>query len=198
MKAVGIQTVEVHVSDPDSREDFRHVSYIRAACIATIRGHGLPGYLEALHLLCERGERQRMTRTEYDVVALGELLIDFTAQGAGADGYPLMAAHPGGAPANFLAAIARLGGRTALLSKVGADAFGTMLTGTLREVGVDTRGVVVAEDAFTTLAFVTLDARGERSFSFARKPGADTQLRFEELDLSLIEKQKRSISERFL
>ena len=131
-----------------------------------------------------------MTRTEYDVVALGELLIDFTAQGAGADGYPLMAAHPGGAPANFLAAIARLGGRTALLSKVGADAFGTMLTGTLREVGVDTRGVVVAEDAFTTLAFVTLAARGERSFSFARKPGADTQLRAEELDLSLIEKTK--------
>ena len=56
VKAVGIPTVEVHVSDPDSREDFRHVSYIRAACIATIRGHGLPGYLEALHLLCERGE----------------------------------------------------------------------------------------------------------------------------------------------
>lgn len=131
-----------------------------------------------------------MTRTEYDVVALGELLIDFTAQGAGADGYPLMAAHPGGAPANFLAAIARLGGRTALLSKVGADAFGTMLTGTLREVGVDTRGVVVAEDAFTTLAFVTLDARGERSFSFARKPGADTQLRFDELDLSLLDEAR--------
>lgn len=131
-----------------------------------------------------------MTRTEYDVVALGELLIDFTAQGAGADGYPLMAAHPGGAPANFLAAIARLGGRTALLSKVGADAFGTMLTGTLREVGVDTRGVVVAEDAFTTLAFVTLDAHGERSFSFARKPGADTQLRFDELDLSLLDEAR--------
>ena len=56
VKAVGIPAVEVHVSDPDSREDFRHVSYIRAACIATIRGHGLPGYLEALHLLCERGE----------------------------------------------------------------------------------------------------------------------------------------------
>ena len=111
-----------------------------------------------------------MTRTEYDVVALGELLIDFTAQGAGADGYPLMAAHPGGAPANFLAAIARLGGRTALLSKVGADAFGTMLTGTLREVGVDTRGVVVAEDAFTTLAFVTLDAHGERSLSLTDEP----------------------------
>ena len=189
VKAVGIPTVEVHVSDPDSREDFRHVSYIRAACIdhPRARAAGLSGGAAAA--VRARGG-QRMTRTEYDVVALGELLIDFTTQGAGADGYPLMAAHPGGAPANFLAAIARLGGRTALLSKVGADAFGTMLTGTLREVGVDTRGVVVAEDAFTTLAFVTLDARGERSFSFARKPGADTQLRAEELDLSLIEKTK--------
>ena len=54
VKAVAIPTVEVHVSDPDSREEFRHVSYIRAACVATIRGHGLPGYLEALHLLCQR------------------------------------------------------------------------------------------------------------------------------------------------
>ena len=54
VKAVGIPTVEVHVSDPDSREDFRHVSYIRAACAATIRGHGLPGYVEALHFLCKR------------------------------------------------------------------------------------------------------------------------------------------------
>ena len=54
VKAVGIPTVEVHVSDPDSREEFRRVSFIRAACVATIRGHGLPGYLEALHLLCDR------------------------------------------------------------------------------------------------------------------------------------------------
>ena len=54
VKAVGIPTVEVHVSDPDTREDFRHVSYIRAACVGTIRGHGLPGYLEALHLLCDQ------------------------------------------------------------------------------------------------------------------------------------------------
>ena len=54
VKAVAIPTVEVHVSDPDSREEFRHVSYIRAACVATIRGHGLPGYVEALHFLCER------------------------------------------------------------------------------------------------------------------------------------------------
>ena len=53
LKAVGIPTVEVHVSDPDSREEFRHVSYIRSACKATVAGHGLPGYLEALHLLCD-------------------------------------------------------------------------------------------------------------------------------------------------
>ena len=51
VKAVGIPTVEVHVSDPDSREEFRRVSYIRSACTATIRGHGLEGYLEALRLL---------------------------------------------------------------------------------------------------------------------------------------------------
>ena len=53
VKAVGIPTVEVHVSDPDGREEFRHTSYIRAACIATIKGHGLPGYVEALRLLCD-------------------------------------------------------------------------------------------------------------------------------------------------
>ena len=53
VKAVGIPTVEVHVSDPDSREEFRHVSYLRSACKATVAGHGLPGYLEALHLLCD-------------------------------------------------------------------------------------------------------------------------------------------------
>ena len=53
VKAVGIPTVEVHVSDPDTREEFRHVSYIRAACVGTVRGHGLPGYLEALRILVE-------------------------------------------------------------------------------------------------------------------------------------------------
>lgn len=53
VKAVGIPTVEVHISDPDSREEFRHVSYIRSACAATIKGHGLEGYLEALRLLSD-------------------------------------------------------------------------------------------------------------------------------------------------
>ena len=123
----------------------------------------------------------------YDVVALGELLIDFTTQSVDPDGYPSMTAHPGGAPANFLAAIAKFGGKAGMLGKVGTDTFGKLLTSTLRGAGIETKGLVAADDVFTTLAFVTLDANGDREFAFARKPGADTQLTFEELDLSLID-----------
>ena len=122
-----------------------------------------------------------------DVVALGELLIDFTCVSTDADGYPSMAAHPGGAPANFLAALTSFGAKTAMLGKVGNDTFGRLLIGTLEKAGIETRGLVVADDVFTTLAFVTLDEHGDREFSFARKPGADTRITFEELDLSLID-----------
>ena len=125
-----------------------------------------------------------------DVVAMGELLIDFTMTGADADGYPTMAAHPGGAPANFLAALAKFGKKTAMLGKVGTDKFGRLLLETLDKAGIDTSGLIAAEDVFTTLAFVTLDAGGDREFSFARKPGADTCIRFEEIDLSLIDEAK--------
>ena len=125
-----------------------------------------------------------------DVVALGELLIDFTCIGTDAQGYPTMAAHPGGAPANFLAALTKFGAKTALLGKVGTDAFGRMLTHTLNEAGISTQGLMTDDDFFTTLAFVTLDGTGNREFSFSRKPGADTQLRFEELDISLIDQAK--------
>lgn len=126
----------------------------------------------------------------HDVVALGELLIDFTCVSADADGYPTMAAHPGGAPANFLAAVTKFGGKTALLGKVGADTFGRLLTGTLEKAGIETRGIVASSDVFTTLAFVTLDEHGDREFAFSRKPGADTQLRFSELELPLIDDAK--------
>ena len=126
----------------------------------------------------------------YDVVALGELLIDFTTIRADSDGYPTMAAHPGGAPANFLAAIAKFGGKAAMLGKGGTDTFGKLLTSTLREVGIETKGIVASDDFFTTLAFVTLDANGDREFAFARKPGADTQLRFDELELSLLDETR--------
>ena len=125
-----------------------------------------------------------------DVVALGELLIDFTCQSVDGEGYPTMAAHPGGAPANFLAALSKFGAKTALLGKVGTDAFGKLLTATLQQAGIETKGLVVTDDVFTTLAFVTLDEQGDREFSFSRKPGADTCIRFEELDLSLIDEAK--------
>ena len=125
-----------------------------------------------------------------DVVALGELLIDFTSVNYDADGYPTMAAHPGGAPANFLAALAKFGAKTALLGKVGQDAFGNLLVQTLQKAGIESKGIVMAEDVFTTLAFVTLDETGDREFSFARKPGADTCISFEELDMSLIDEAK--------
>ena len=122
-----------------------------------------------------------------DVVALGELLIDFAPVSTDADGYPTMAAHPGGAPANFMAALTKYGRKTALLGKVGDDTFGKLLVGTLDKAGISTEGILVDSNTFTTLAFVTIDETGNREFSFARKPGADTQLRFEELNLSLID-----------
>ena len=125
-----------------------------------------------------------------DVVALGELLIDFACLSTDREGYPTMGAHPGGAPANFLAALSKFGAKTAFLGKVGADGFGSMLANTLEQSGIDTRGLLLSEDVFTTLAFVTLDQNGDRSFSFARKPGADTCLSFEELDISLIDEAK--------
>ena len=126
----------------------------------------------------------------FDVVALGELLIDFAAKSTDADGYPTLAANPGGAPGNFLAALNAYGKKTAFLGKVGNDTFGHLLLKTLKGAGIETRGIVVDDSVFTTLAFVTFDASGDRSFSFARKPGADTQLDWEEIDQSLIDGAK--------
>ena len=123
----------------------------------------------------------------YDVTAIGELLIDFTLDRVQEDGYPVMAAHPGGSVSNFLAPLAKYGKKTALLTKVGNDALGRQLAATVKDAGIDDRGVVITDDAFTTLAFVTRDANGEREFSFARKPGADTLLTMEDIDLSVID-----------
>ncbi len=123
----------------------------------------------------------------YDVTALGELLIDFAAKSTDAAGYPTMAANPGGAPGNFLAALGAYGCKTAFLGKVGDDAFGRLLLGTLQKAGIETAGIVTDPEVFTTLAFVTIDGTGNRSFSFARKPGADTRLSLGELKLELID-----------
>lgn len=126
----------------------------------------------------------------YDVTALGELLIDFTPKSTDKHGYPTMEANPGGAPANFLGALNAYGKKTAFLGKVGDDAFGNLLLNTLRQAGIETRGIVADPAVFTTLAFVTLDESGDRSFSFARKPGADTRLSWEEVDRTLIDKAR--------
>lgn len=118
-----------------------------------------------------------------DIVAVGELLIDFAQRSSDRGGYPLLQAQPGGAPANFLMAATRYGHTGHMLAKVGDDAFGRLLIGTLEDAGIDAGGVISDSRYFTTLAFVTLDENGDRSFSFARKPGADTQLRYDEIDL---------------
>ena len=126
----------------------------------------------------------------FDVVTLGELLIDFTTSSVDKDGYPLMQAHAGGAVANFLAVNSKFGLKTALIGKVGGDTFGKLLINTLKSNDISTDGMVIDDSVFTTLAFVTLDGSGDRDFAFARKPGADTMLRFEEVNLSLIENCK--------
>ena len=122
----------------------------------------------------------------YDVVALGELLIDFAPKSVNEAGYPVLSANPGGAPGNFLAALNRYGCKTAMIGKVGDDMFGRLLMKTLQNAGIETKAVLLDENQFTTLAFVSLDASGNRDFSFARKPGADTCLRPEEIDEDLI------------
>lgn len=117
-----------------------------------------------------------------DVLCLGELLIDFTPAPGG-----LFRANPGGAPANVAVQLSRLGLSSAFMGKVGQDAFGQMLKECLDREGVSTAGLVLDPQHPTTLAFVHLDERGERSFSFYRNGGADTQLRPEELRTDLID-----------
>ena len=121
-----------------------------------------------------------------DVVALGELLIDFTDNGKSAQGNPLMEANPGGAPCNVLAMLSRLGHSTAFIGKVGDDMFGTQLEEALTEVGIGTEGLVKDPEIHTTLAFVHTFPDGDRDFSFYRNPGADIMLRSDEVDPELI------------
>ncbi|UJF34647.1 PfkB family carbohydrate kinase [Paenibacillus hexagrammi] len=123
-----------------------------------------------------------------DVVALGELLIDFTPQQPGLTGSPLFQQNPGGAPANVLAALAALGRQTAFIGKVGSDDFGHYLESVLKAQRIDTSGLVFSKDVNTTLAFVTLSDNGERSFTFYRRPGADMMFQVHEINYSLIDR----------
>lgn len=115
-----------------------------------------------------------------EIVTVGEALIDLTQTGEDAAHVRCYAAFPGGAPANVAVAAARLGARTGFIGKVGRDAFGASIRQTLSGNGVDTAGLYETDQALTTLAVVSVDAAGERSFAFYRTPGADTQLTAEE------------------
>lgn len=126
----------------------------------------------------------------YDVVALGELLIDFTQNGYSSQGNYLMEANPGGAPCNVLAMLRKLGHSVAFIGKVGADIWGSLLVDELNELGIETSNLCMDQDIRTTLAFVKNDQDGERSFSFYRNPGADMMLGKEEIKESIIENCK--------
>lgn len=123
---------------------------------------------------------------KYDVVALGELLIDFTENGTSAQGNPIYEANPGGAPCNVLSMLTKLGRKTAFIGKVGQDIFGNRLRTVLEEVGIDTSNLVTDGEARTTLAFVETFPDGDRDFSFYRNPGADMMLAEEEVDTELL------------
>lgn len=126
----------------------------------------------------------------YDVVALGELLIDFTENGTSAQGNPMMEANPGGAPCNVLSMLCRLGKTTAFIGKVGKDMFGTQLRNAITEVGISAEGMVTDPEVNTTLAFVHTFPDGDREFSFYRKPGADMMISESDLKPELIENCK--------
>lgn len=126
----------------------------------------------------------------YDVVALGELLIDFTQNGLSGQGNALFEANPGGAPCNVLAMLNNLGKKTAFIGKVGNDSFGLMLKSTLENLGIGTDNLLLDETVHTTLALVHTLADGDRDFSFYRNPGADMMLKAEEVDEKLIASAK--------
>lgn len=123
---------------------------------------------------------------KYDVVALGELLIDFTENGMSVQGNPLYEANPGGAPCNVLSMLTKLGRKTAFIGKVGQDIFGKRLKTVLEETGIDTSSLVMDEETRTTLAFVETFPDGDRDFSFYRNPGADMMLQAGEIDMGML------------
>ena len=126
----------------------------------------------------------------YDVTAMGEMLLDFTLNGQSEQGNNLFEACPGGAPCNVLAMLNKLGRKTAFIGKVGEDQFGRLLKGTIDELGIETKGLILDKEIHTTLAFVHTFPDGDREFSFYRKPGADMMLTEDEVDYDLIRQSR--------
>jgi len=127
---------------------------------------------------------------QYDVVALGELLIDFTQNGISNQGNPLFEANPGGAPCNVLSMLNNLGKKTAFIGKVGNDQFGLTLKSTLEELGIGTSNLLLDDEVHTTLALVHTFEDGDRDFSFYRNPGADMMITADEVDEALLQDTK--------
>ncbi len=127
---------------------------------------------------------------KFDVIAMGELLIDFTMNGKSEQGNNMFEACPGGAPCNVLALLNKQGKKTAFLGKVGKDQFGTLLRETLDDVGIDTSHLLTDDEVNTTLAFVHTFPDGDREFSFYRNPGADMMLTEEEIDTEFVSQAK--------
>ena len=126
----------------------------------------------------------------YDVIALGELLIDMTDNGASSQGNTLFEANPGGAPCNVLAMLNKLCHKVGFIGKVGDDIFGHKLKNVLDTVGIDTRNLIIDKEARTTLAFVQTFEDGDRDFSFYRNPGADMMLKKDDVDVDLLKDAK--------
>lgn len=122
-----------------------------------------------------------------DLLAMGEALIDFTPAGFSPEGRNLYERNAGGAAVNLAVAAARMGAKVAFLGKVGEDSQGHYVIDEVASCGVDVSSVCFDPKVYTTLAFVTLSQDGERDFSFCRKPGADTCLQLEDLDMDLID-----------
>ena len=127
---------------------------------------------------------------KYDVIALGELLIDFTMNGQSEQGNNMFEACPGGAPCNVLAPLNKMGKKTAFIGKVGKDQFGALLRDTITEAGIDASNLMVDENVNTTLAFVHTFPDGDREFSFYRNPGADMMLTADEVNPEVVKDTK--------
>lgn len=127
---------------------------------------------------------------KYDVIALGELLIDFTMNGQSEQGNNMFEACPGGAPCNVLALLNKMGKKTAFIGKVGKDQFGALLRDTITEAGIDASNLMVDENVNTTLAFVHTFPDGDREFSFYRNPGADMMLTADEVNPNVVKDTK--------
>lgn len=124
------------------------------------------------------------------ITALGEILIDYTPKGISENGMQLFEQNAGGAPANVLSVAAKFGVKSAFIGKIGNDMQGLFLKQTLEKARIKTSNLIIDDKYFTTLAFVSLSENGERSFAFARKPGADTKLTKDEVKSEILEKSK--------